>query len=109
MTSTDPILAHLAARRAEHQAAGLLAEVQRIDQQVIAVRTLARLAEERGAVEASGDADAVAAVDAQARYWARQVDLGELATAAATADTTSTERGGVDGGQTPAVRGRRRS
>ncbi|MBC9001289.1 hypothetical protein [Micromonospora aurantiaca (nom. illeg.)] len=82
-TDTDPILAALARQRDEHAAAGQLAEVQRVDQQVIAVQTLARLDAERAAAEEAGAADAVAAIDAQGRFWARQVDLAALAEAAA--------------------------
>ncbi|MDG4756051.1 hypothetical protein O7630_34470 [Micromonospora sp. WMMD718] len=82
-TDTDPILAALARQRDEHAAAGQLVEVQRVDQQIIAVQTLARLDAERAAAEHAGAADAVAAIDAQGRFWARQVDLAALAEAAA--------------------------
>ncbi|WFF07252.1 hypothetical protein O7622_01225 [Micromonospora sp. WMMD1076] len=90
MTTTDPILAHLEQLRAEHEDAGRLVEARRVDQQLIAVRTLARLAEERAAAEQADDRDAVAAVDAQAQFWVRQVDLAELEAAAAG------EQGGTD-------------
>lgn len=75
---TDPILAALAERRAEHLAAGRLPEVQRVDAQTIAVQTLARLAVERQAAVERGDADAVAGVDAQAAVWVRRVDVDVL-------------------------------
>ncbi|WP_047892153.1 hypothetical protein [Micromonospora sp. RV43] len=90
-TDTDPILAALARQRDEHTAAGQMAEVHRVDQQIIAVQTLARLDAERAAAEQAGAADAVAAIDAQGRFWARQVDLAALAEAAAAGEHVGTD------------------
>lgn len=102
MSTTDPILAALAAQRAEHQAAGRLPEVQRVDQQVIAVQTLARLADDRKAAQEAGDQDAVAAIDTQGQFWARQVDLDALR--AAVAGETEPPAGGDQPAAAPATR-----
>lgn len=108
---TDPILAHLARQRAEHLAAGRLPEVQRVDQELIAVQTLARLADDRQAAVERDDQDAVAAIDAQAQFWVRQVDQEQLLAAAAAdvpADAPASDApsgpaaGDVPAGPTPA-------
>ncbi|MFG1898692.1 hypothetical protein ACGFIP_32260 [Micromonospora zamorensis] len=83
MTSPDPTIANLQRRSAEHRAAGQLAEAQRVDQLVIAVETLGRLADDRAEAVERGDQDAVATIDAQAQYWVRQVDPEELGAATA--------------------------
>lgn len=89
MASVDEILAGLAAERADHAAAGRLAEVQRIGQEMIAHRTLARLRQRRAGYAERGDTVAVAQVDGQIAHWRAMVtvDVDETMPVAAAADT----------------------
>lgn len=75
MRTTENILADLDTERAEHLVAGRLAEVQRVDQAVMAHQTLARLREEKARYVQAGELAAAGQVEAQIRYWRSMVDV----------------------------------
>lgn len=75
MKTTESILDDLTRRREECLASGDLVELQRLDQECIAHRTLERLRGERARLADAGDAVAAAGLDAQIRYWRSTVDV----------------------------------
>lgn len=75
MATVEEILEQLAAERAEHEAAGRLAEVQRVDQEAIAHQALAGLRERRAGYAEAGDTAAVAQTDGQIAHWRAMVTV----------------------------------
>ncbi|SCL43163.1 hypothetical protein GA0074692_6800 [Micromonospora pallida] len=105
MPTVEQIITGLNEQRAEHLAAGRYAEVQRVDQELIAYQTLLRLFTERDAHRAAGEQDALVAVEQQISYWVRQVDLVDVDQEHADADVDAPAPVAVD---QPAGTGTRR-
>jgi hypothetical protein len=84
--TVEEIITGLHAQRVEHLAAGRYVEARRVDQQVTAYQTLARLFTERAAHIEAGEQDALVAVEQQISYWVRQVDLVDVDQAHTTVD-----------------------
>jgi hypothetical protein len=86
--TTESILADLTVERDDHEKAGRLAEVERVNQQVIAHETLARLRAE----SATPGSD----VDELIAFWARMVDVDVDEPAPAAAPTVLVDLPPVD-------------
>ncbi|MFY1669496.1 hypothetical protein ACN27G_06010 [Plantactinospora sp. WMMB334] len=75
MGTTESILADLARQRDGHAGAGRLAEVRRVEQEMIAHLTLARLRARLAGYRRAGDAAAVARLVVQVDQWRRRVTV----------------------------------
>lgn len=75
MPTTEEILTDLTVQRQAHAAAGDIAAVARVEQQISAQQALAGLRAEQAALRAAGDTAAAVALDTLVGYWRRQIDV----------------------------------